>query len=172
MTIWGGNEPKPVFKQPTDSLRSSAPKSLSIWTHHIKGISFQDGFTPKECHFQNPIEGAAITIGAGEQMLDIDYQAHLKNLTIISGGGGTLGPGGYLTGAGHAALSSTYGLGADQVLEMEIVTPGGDIITINECQNTDLFWATRGVSNSFPSGSSNTALGRWLHLRCHNLSNY
>ncbi|TVY19635.1 FAD-linked oxidoreductase ZEB1 [Lachnellula arida] len=128
--------------------RSSAPKSLSIWTHHIKNISFQDGFTPKGCNFSDPIEGAAITIGAGEQMIDIDQQAHLRNLTIVSAGGGTVGPGGYLTGAGHAALSSTYGLGADQVLEMEIVTPGGDIITINECQHTDLFWAVRGGGGS------------------------
>lgn len=103
-------------------------------------------------------------------MINIDYQAHLRNLTIVSGGGGTVGPGGYLTGAGHAALSSTYGLGADQVLEMELVTPGGDIIIINECQHTDLFWAVRGVSNtSFQSRHSNTALGRRLYFRCHNL---
>jgi FAD/FMN-containing dehydrogenase len=82
-------------------------------------------------------------------MLEINYEAHLRNLTIISGGAGTVGVGGYLTGGGHAALSSTYGLAADQVLEMEIVTPGGDILTINECQNTDLFWAMRGVSGLF-----------------------
>jgi len=104
-------------------------------------------------------------------MLNIDQQAHLRNLTIVSGGGGTVGPGGYLTGAGHAALSSTYGLGADQVLEMEIVTPGGDVITINECQHTELFWAMRGVSNTFfQCKCSNTALGRRLYFRCHNLS--
>jgi FAD/FMN-containing dehydrogenase len=79
-------------------------------------------------------------------MLEIDYEAHLRNLTIVSGGAGTVGVGGYLTGGGHGALSSTYGLGADQVYEIEMVTPGGDIVTVNECQNTDLFWAMRGVS--------------------------
>ncbi|RDL35420.1 uncharacterized protein BP5553_07351 [Venustampulla echinocandica] len=81
-------------------------------------------------------------------MLEIDEQAHLKNLTIVSGGAGTVGVGGYLTGGGHGALSSTYGMAADQVLEMEIVTPRGDILTINECQNTDLFWAMRGGGGS------------------------
>lgn len=30
---------------------------------------------------------------------------------------------------------------------MEIVTPQGEILTLNECQNTDLFWAMRGVRN-------------------------
>jgi FAD/FMN-containing dehydrogenase len=81
-------------------------------------------------------------------MLEIDEQAHLRNLTIVGGEAGTVGVGGYLTGGGHSALSSTYGLAADQILQMEVVTPGGDILTINECQHTDLFWATRGVSLS------------------------
>lgn len=126
--------------------RSVAPNSLSIWTHHMPGLSFQNGFRPKGCKFS--IDGAAITAAAGTQMLEIDYEAHLRNLTIVGGGAGTVGVGGFLTGGGHSALSSTYGLAADQVLEMEMVTPGGDILTINECQNTDLFWAMRGVSIS------------------------
>jgi hypothetical protein len=76
----------------------------------------------------------------------MDLQASLRNLTIVAGGPETVGPGGYLTGGGHGPLSATYGMGADQVLEMEIVTPGGEILTSNECQNQDLFWAMRGVS--------------------------
>jgi hypothetical protein len=136
-------------KSNADGHRSVAPNSLSIWTHHISGLSFQDGFQPKGCRFT--IDGPAVTTAAGTQMLEIDYEAHLRNLTIVSGGAGTVGVGGYLTGGGHAALSSTYGMGADQVLEMEVVTPGGAILTINECQNTDLFWAMRGVSSTYPT---------------------
>jgi FAD/FMN-containing dehydrogenase len=108
------------------------------------GLDFHDSFSPKGCDFS--IDGPAVTAAAGTQMLEIDYEAHLRNLTIVSGGAGTVGVGGYLTGGGHGALSSTYGLGADQVYEIEMVTPGGDIVTVNECQNTDLFWAMRGVS--------------------------
>jgi FAD/FMN-containing dehydrogenase len=108
------------------------------------GLDFHDGFSPQGCDFS--IDGPAVTAAAGTQMLEIDYEAHLRNLTIVSGGAGTVGVGGYLTGGGHGALSSTYGLGADQVYEIEMVTPGGDIVTVNECQNTDLFWAMRGVS--------------------------
>ena len=109
----------------------------------MRGLTFHESFKPKKC--RNSIDGHAITAAAGSQMLEINKQAHLHNLTIVSGGAGTVGVGGYLTGGGHAALSSTYGLGADQVLEIEVVTPGGDILTINECQNRDLFWAFRGV---------------------------
>jgi FAD/FMN-containing dehydrogenase len=82
----------------------------------------------------------------------MDLQASLRNLTIVAGGSETVGIGGYLTGGGHGALRATYGMEADQVLEMEVVTPGGDILTINECQNQYLFWAMRGV-RAFPPGS-------------------
>ncbi|KAF8855701.1 FAD-binding domain-containing protein [Acephala macrosclerotiorum] len=126
--------------------RSVAPNALSIWTHHLSGISFHDGFKPQGCGFE--IEGPAITAAAGTQMLELDYEAHLRNLTIVGGGAGTVGVGGYLTGGGHGALSSTYGMGADQVLEVEMVTPGGEIVTANECQHQDLFWAVRGGGGS------------------------
>ena len=72
----------------------------------------------------------------------------------MGGNSATVGVGGYLTGGGHSALSATYGLAADQVLEMEMVTPGGDILTLNECQNEDLFWAMRGVCRCFISARS------------------
>jgi FAD/FMN-containing dehydrogenase len=127
------------------SHRSSAPNALSIWTHYMQGLSFHDGFKPQGC--RDSIDTAAITAGAGVQMLEIDYEASLRNLTIVSGGAGTVGLGGYLTGGGHGALSLTYGLAADQVLEIEMVTPGGKILTVNECQHKSLFWAMRGVSN-------------------------
>jgi hypothetical protein len=45
---------------------------------------------------------------------------------------------------GHGPLSSTYGLGVDNVLEIEIVTPNGVLQTANRCTNPDLFWALRG----------------------------
>jgi FAD/FMN-containing dehydrogenase len=103
------------------------------------GLDFHEGFSPKGCLFS--IDGPAITAAAGTQMLDNDYEAHLRNLTIVSGRSGTVGVGGYLTGGGQGALSSTYRLGAVQVYEIEMVTPGGDIVTVNECQHTDFFWA-------------------------------
>lgn len=131
--------------------RSVAPNSLSIWTHHMRGLEFHDDFKPKGCRYH--IDGPAIKAAAGTQMRELNEQAHLKNLTIMSGGSGSVGVGGYITGGGHSALSSTYGLAADQVLEMEVVTPGGAILTVNECQNQDLFWAMRGVGSNlrFPA---------------------
>jgi len=52
--------------------------------------------------------------------------------------------GGYLAGGGHSPLSSLYGMAADQVLAIEIVTPDGRFVTASEESNNDLFWALRG----------------------------
>lgn len=77
------------------------------------------------------------------------YQATAAvNQTVVGGNGRTVALGGFLTGAGHSILAPKHGLAADHVLEMEIVTPTGEILTLNECQNTDLFWAMRGVSHA------------------------
>lgn len=35
-------------------------------------------------------------------------------------------------------------MGADNVMEATVVTPNGDLVTADECQNKDLFWAIRG----------------------------
>ncbi len=42
-----------------------------------------------------------------------------------------------------------YGLVADNFLEMTIVTADGSIVTANERQNADLFWAMRGAGHNF-----------------------
>lgn len=41
-------------------------------------------------------------------------------------------------------MTSVFGLGSDQVLSIDIVTPDGRFITVDETQNKDLFWAIRG----------------------------
>ena len=42
-------------------------------------------------------------------------------------------------------LSPLYGLGADRVLEITVVTPDGVLRTANGYTNPDLFWALRGA---------------------------
>lgn len=41
-------------------------------------------------------------------------------------------------------MTSEYGQGADNILEVEVVLSNGAIIVANECQNKDVFWAIRG----------------------------
>ncbi|KAL2161360.1 hypothetical protein VTH06DRAFT_8582 [Thermothelomyces fergusii] len=126
--------------------RSVAPNSLSIWTHHMRDIKTHASFRPRGC--ETTIDSTAVTVGAGTQMWDLYSALDLLNQTVVGGGAKSVSVGGYVTGAGHGLLSPTHGLAADQVLEMELVTPNGDVVTANECQNQDLFWAMRGGGGS------------------------
>ncbi len=131
----------------------------------MKGIKFHEkSFTPKNCNVN--IEGTAMTAGAGIQMFEAYEETAKINHTVIGGNGRTVALGGFITGAGHSILAPKYGLATDQVLEMEMVTPTGEILTANECQNTDLFWAMRGVRITYLTplcsklpGIRNTNLG-------------
>lgn len=49
-----------------------------------------------------------------------------------------------VVGGGHSALSSLYGMGADNVLEWEVVDGTGTLRTASMTQNSDLYWAVTG----------------------------
>ena len=105
---------------------------------------FHDGLKPKGCDVT--IKTTAVTADAASEVSDIYKYLNQHNVTAVDGLGNEVTMGGYLTGGGHSPISNVYGLGADQVYEVEMVTPTGEIITANECQHSDLFWAVRGVS--------------------------
>ena len=106
-----------------------------------------DYFRPDKCGVT--IDHTAATLAGGTQMMEAYTFLDSINQTIVGGGGKSVGLGGYLSAGGHALLSARRGLATDQILEMEVVTPSGEIIVANECQNTDLFWAMRGVGFNF-----------------------
>ncbi|OAQ66836.2 FAD binding domain-containing protein [Pochonia chlamydosporia 170] len=127
--------------------RSIAPGSLSIWTHNLKNVTYHSHeFRLAGSH--RVIHGNAITFGAGIQMQEAYAAADKHGQVIVGGQGSTVGIVGYITGGGHSPLGPMYGLAADNVLEMLVVTPGGKVITVNEDQHADLFWAMRGGGGS------------------------
>ncbi|TGJ87926.1 hypothetical protein E0Z10_g875 [Xylaria hypoxylon] len=122
--------------------RSQAPGALSIWVHHMQSYETHKVFKPTGCKFT--IDTPAVTVGGGSKLGTIYDELDKINQTIVGGTSKSVSVGGYLTGGGHSILSPRYGMGADNVLEVEVVTPMGDIVTATECQNEDLFWAMRG----------------------------
>lgn len=81
-------------------------------------------------------------------MRDIYGIASLNNLTVVGGADPDVGIGGWMSGGGHGPLSASHGLGADQVVEIEVVTADGEFKTINGAssgEDGELFWAMRGV---------------------------
>jgi len=48
-------------------------------------------------------------------------------------------------------MSTLVGMGADQVISLDVVLPNGRFVTASEDSNTDLYWALRGGGGSkFP----------------------
>ena len=69
--------------------------------------------------------------------------AYASNVTIVLPYGTVGVIGGWFQGGGHSTYTSYYGLGADQILALEVVTADGRFVTADPT-NTDLFWALRG----------------------------
>jgi hypothetical protein len=93
--------------------------------------------------FQALAQNNAVTVGGtydvGHQLLEVTFSSRRK-----ANSRQTVGIVGWATSGGHGWLTSSYGQGADNIYEVEIVTPQGRTLIANECQNTDIFWATRG----------------------------
>lgn len=71
--------------------------------------------------------------------------ADAGNITVVTSLDPTVGNGGgWALGGGHGPLTSLRGLGADQILSMNVVTADGRFITADLTQNQDLFFALRG----------------------------
>ncbi|PHH92004.1 hypothetical protein CDD83_9372 [Cordyceps sp. RAO-2017] len=127
--------------------RSIGPGALSIWTHHLKTIEFHPGGFELAGSGQI-IRGNAMTLGGGVQLFEAYQAADKYGQTIVGGNGRSVGIGGYIAGGGHSFLSPHFGLGVDNVLQMEVVTPMGQILMVNEHRYPDLFWALRGGGGS------------------------
>ncbi|KAF9777956.1 hypothetical protein IL306_004300 [Fusarium sp. DS 682] len=96
-----------------------------------------------------PCRGPALKVGAGVIGSELYEAAEKYEVTAVGGEGMSVGySGGFLAGGGHSPMSPLYGMGADQVLSIEVVTADGRFVTANEHQNTDLFWALRGGGGS------------------------
>lgn len=78
----------------------------------------------------------------GYQILEASTK---KGLVVVTGECPTVGlAGGYTQGGGHSALSTAFGLGADQALEFEVVTAAGKVVNASRSHNADLYYALSG----------------------------
>ncbi|KAF9262746.1 FAD-binding domain-containing protein [Marasmius fiardii PR-910] len=126
--------------------RSSAPGSLALWTHNLKDITLNSAFQAEGCSPATSEKTyTAVTMGAGVQWHEAYEFAEEHNITLVGGSDKAVGSvGGWLQGGGHGLLSNTLGLGVDRALQFKVVTPRGEYLTANACQNQDLFFALRG----------------------------
>ena len=90
-----------------------------------------------------------VRVGGGNLWGEVDHATHLFGLAIPAGIISSTGVGGLTLGGGVGHLSRAFGLTIDNLLEADMVLADGSIVTVNDKQNTDLFWAIRGGGGNF-----------------------
>jgi hypothetical protein len=122
-------------------------------------------------HSTNP--GFSSTTGIQISMAnfnELEYNSKTKNLRIGAGclfdevykeisqykrnivGGATaagVGVAGWLLGGGYSLLTNQYGLGIDNLVEVQVVLCNGRSVKASAERNSDLFFAIRGGGNNF-----------------------
>ncbi|KAH7410612.1 putative isoamyl alcohol oxidase [Cadophora sp. MPI-SDFR-AT-0126] len=120
--------------------RSSGAFGLSIWTRNVKDIKRNTAWNVPGL---NQTEDVFI-FGSGANWVEVLKAAMAEGRLVTTGQDPSVGPGGYIQNGGHGPLSSTYGLGSQQVLQVTVATTTGEVLVANDVQNADLFWAIRG----------------------------
>jgi len=81
-------------------------------------VSFHDSF-----QIAGIDHGSAVTVGSGVGLHDLYALAKAQGKIFVGGtAASVVASGGYVQGAGHSALSPTFGLAADNALRMALRT--------------------------------------------------
>ncbi|GAB4109681.1 MAG: FAD-binding oxidoreductase [Roseiflexaceae bacterium] len=87
--------------------------------------------------------------GAGLMIGGLVEGLGASGLATTTGTCAGTGIAGSTLGGGIGWLAGRYGLGIDNLLAAEIVTPDGMIRQVHACEQSDLFWAIRGGGGNF-----------------------
>lgn len=107
----------------------------------------------------NPVS-RTVQVQGGAVWADVDRETQLFGLVVPSGHVSTTGVAGLTLGGGYGHLRNKYGLTADNLLSVDIVTADGRLLTASEQDYADLFWAVRG-------GGGNFGIVTSFEFRCH-----
>ncbi|QAY74889.1 FAD-binding oxidoreductase [Agromyces protaetiae] len=103
-------------------------------------------------------EMRAVTVDADERVARVEPGAQWGDvvaavsqygLTALSGSSHDVGVAGYTLGGGLSWLARAYGIAANHVTAIEIVTADGRLRRIDADRDADLFWAVRGGGGDF-----------------------
>ena len=88
-------------------------------------------------------------VGAGAVWLEVVEAAARYGLAALAGSSPDVGVVGYTLGSGLSFLGRKYGLAANHVRAIELVTADGRLVRAGPENEPDLFWALRGGGGSF-----------------------
>ena len=114
----------------------SLERTILLRTVRMKGVSI------------DPDAGVA-RVEAGVIWEQVTHAAAEHGLAALAGSSPDVGVVGYTLGGGLSWLGRRYGLAANSVTAIELVTPDGLFVRATEDDEPELFWALRGGGGSF-----------------------
>jgi FAD/FMN-containing dehydrogenase len=90
-----------------------------------------------------------VRVGAGVKWERVAPRLSAHGLAALHGSSPDVGIAGYSLGGGIGWLSRKYGMQANAVTALEVVTAEGELVRADAEHHSDLFWALRGGGGSF-----------------------
>ncbi len=110
---------------------STVDEGVVVDLRRLRGISVDRG-------------GRRASIGAGAHMIEVSDALGRHGGAVPGGSCPTVGFGGLALGGGYGLAARAFGLTADNVVGLVVVTPDGRLRRVDAHHDPDLFWALRG----------------------------
>lgn len=117
-------------------LRELLDETILVKTERMRGVGID-------------AEARIARVEAGALWMDVTGPAAEHGLAALAGSSPDVGVVGYTLGGGVSLLARRYGLAANNVAAVELVTADGQHVRADHEHHPDLFWAVRGGGGSF-----------------------
>jgi FAD/FMN-containing dehydrogenase len=133
--------------------RAGLEVSIRGGGHNVAGRAVTDGGVMIDLAEMKGIvidpDRATATVEGGVVWGELNDAAAEHGLAVTGGAVSGTGIAGYTLGGGLGWLMAKYGLAADNLLAVELVTAEGDVLHVDAASHADLFWALRGGGGNF-----------------------
>ena len=121
--------------------------------HNVAGSGTVDGGVVLDLGDLNEVftdpTARTVRVQAGATLAHIDAATEPFDLVVPVGVVSGTGVAGLTLGGGLGWLTRAYGLAADNLVAVELVTAGGESVTASQTEHPELFWALHGGGGNF-----------------------
>ena len=142
-----------VVKAVNFARREKLVLAIKCGGHNSAGTGVCEGGVMVDLSLMNQVrvdaKAQTVMVEGGALWADVDKETTVHGWAVPAGVISHTGVGGLTLGGGFGWISRKHGLTVDNLLSAEVVTADGRIVTANDKENADLFWALRGGGGNF-----------------------